>query len=66
MFDIKYTISGDYEMWCRMKSKGYTFMKLEEPLGVYFHNPTGVSTLQDGNRHAEQLRQDTVIRNTYK
>ena len=65
MFNPQFTISGDYEMWCRMNSKGCTFKKLDEFLGVYYKNPTGVSTAMTAERHTEQLRQDILIRQTY-
>mgnify|MGYP003644610889 CR=1 FL=1 len=64
MFDPRFTISGDYEMWCRMNVKGCKFMKIDEPLGVYYHNPTGMST--DNNNRQEHIRQDSVIRDTYR
>ena len=64
-FDPSFSISGDYEMWCRMRSKGYKFLKLDEALGVYYHNPEGVSTTNDMDRHNEHLRQDMLIRQLY-
>jgi len=66
LFDSSFTISGDYEMWCRLRHKGYTFMKLEETLGVYFNNPKGVSSEPTPERFNENLRQDTLIREMYK
>ena len=65
MFNPEFTISGDYEMWCRMKSKGALFIKLDAFFGVYYHNPEGVSTAPTAERHTEHLRQDTLIRETY-
>jgi len=65
MFNPAYWISGDYEMWCRMKSKGSVFLKLEESLGVYYRNPEGVSTRPDLDRHVEHVRQDNLIREMY-
>jgi cellulose synthase/poly-beta-1,6-N-acetylglucosamine synthase-like glycosyltransferase len=64
MFNPEFTICGDYEMWCRMNVKGCTFMQIDEPLGVYYHNPTGMST---NNAHRqEHIHQDNVIRDTYR
>jgi len=60
MFDPKYTISGDYEMWLRMSKKGRTFVKVVEPMGSYFWNPTGMSTNQD--TFNEHLRQNEEFR----
>jgi glycosyltransferase involved in cell wall biosynthesis len=65
MFDPSFSISGDYEMWCRMQSKGYKFLKIEEPLGVYYNNPRGISTAQNLERITEHFRQDGLIRSTY-
>ena len=65
MFNPAFSISGDYEMWCRMQSKGYKFLKIDEPIGSYYQNPEGVSTKPDLGRHNEHLRQDNLIRQTY-
>jgi glycosyltransferase involved in cell wall biosynthesis len=65
MFNPEFTISGDYEMWCRMKSMGKTFVKIDEFLGVYYHNPKGVSTSLDSNRHTLHVEQDLRIRKMY-
>ena len=65
MFNPEFTISGDYEMWCRMKSMGKTFVKLDEYLGVYYHNPNGVSTSSDPDRQVEHSKQDFKIRSLY-
>jgi len=66
LFDPSFTISGDYEMWCRMNAKGYKFKKIDEPVGAYYHNPAGMSTANNPERHAEHVRQDTLIRDTYR
>jgi glycosyltransferase involved in cell wall biosynthesis len=66
LFNPSFTISGDYEMWCRLRHYGYTFMKLEESLGVYFQNPKGVSTEPTEERFNENVRQDNLIRDLYK
>jgi len=63
-FNPKYTISGDYEMWLRMSKKGFRFMKVKEPIGSYYFNPTGVST--DTSRFDEHLKQDIEIREMHK
>ena len=65
LFNPDFWISGDYEMWCRMNSKGAKFKKLDEALGVYYKNPMGVSTMPNVDRHVEHVRQDTLIRSTY-
>ena len=65
MFNPEYIISGDYEMWCRLNSLGKTFLKIDEPIGVYYNNPEGVSTSVDRERQARHLEEDIKIRSTY-
>tara|TARA_R110000824_G_scaffold205858_1_gene390791 strand:+ start:198 stop:893 length:696 start_codon:yes stop_codon:yes gene_type:complete len=65
MFNTEFTISGDWEMWCRLSSIGKTFLKLDEFLGVYYHNPEGASTKVDQERHNRHLLEDSRIRSTY-
>tara|TARA_A100001515_G_scaffold143826_1_gene146027 strand:- start:6200 stop:6913 length:714 start_codon:yes stop_codon:yes gene_type:complete len=66
MFDPKFTISGDYEMWCRLNSKGSKFIKIQEPVGVFYDNPEGRSSQKDEKRLHEQIMEDTDIRLLYK
>jgi len=65
MFNPEFTISGDYEMWCRLNSLGKVFKKVDEAIGVYYANPQGVSTTQSTERLQEHIKQDTLIRRTY-
>lgn len=65
MFNPLYTISGDYEMWNRMLSRGAKFYKMDEFLGVYYQNPKGVSTEPDPERHNQHVMQDMSIREIY-
>jgi len=60
LFNPKYTISGDYEMWLRMSKKGRNFLRVAEPMGSYYWNPTGMST--DQTHYEEHLRQNTEFR----
>ena len=47
-FDDKYKSAGDWEMWLRAASQGSLFKKIEnEILGLYYFNPTGISTNPD-------------------
>ena len=46
-FDEKYRSSGDWEMWLRGASQGSKFKKIYEVLGLYYFNPTGISTNPD-------------------
>ena len=65
MFDSKFSISGDYEMWCRLSSLGKTFRQIEEPVGIYYNNPDGVSTKQTQERLSAHLLEDQAIRSKY-
>jgi GT2 family glycosyltransferase len=64
LFNPEFTISGDYEMWLRMESKGMKFQRVTEPMGTYYFNPTGMST--DPSKFEEHLKQDTKIREMYR
>lgn len=63
-FNSEFSISGDYEMWLRMESKGRTFKKIEEPIGKYYSNPKGISSNSDTFK--EHVLQDTKLREMYK
>jgi glycosyltransferase involved in cell wall biosynthesis len=44
MFDAKYRSAGDWELWLRGASQGSQFKKIDNTLGLYYFNPTGIST----------------------
>jgi len=46
-FDAKYRSAGDWEMWLRAASQGSKFKKIDGALGLYYFNPTGISTNPD-------------------
>ena len=66
LFNPDYSISGDYEMWCRMNQMGYKFMKIDEFLGTYYFNPKGMSTRDDSKRKQLHQAQDLKIRHQYR
>ena len=43
-FDEKYGSAGDWELWLRSAQKGSKFKKINKLLGLYYFNPTGIST----------------------
>ena len=43
-FDDAYRSAGDWEFWLRCAFNGSQFKKYEQPLGLYYFNPEGVST----------------------
>lgn len=65
LFNPKYTISGDYEMWLRMSKKGRSFYKISEIIGCYYYNPSGASTKDDEARWKEHFAQDAEIKKLY-
>lgn len=65
LFNPEYTISGDYEMWLRMSKKGRKFYRIQECLGSYYNNPTGMSTNRESKHWNEHLRQDAELRRVY-
>jgi len=48
-FDEKYRSAGDWDFWLRCAFGGAQFIKHPEILGVYYFNPTGLSTNPDYN-----------------
>ena len=43
-FDPEFKSAGDWEFFLRCAFGGEKFQKINEVLGLYFHNPEGVST----------------------
>ena len=44
LFNEEYKSAGDHEMWLRAVKMGSRFLKINKILGVYYHNPKGLST----------------------
>ena len=65
LFDPKYTISGDYEMWLRMSKNNRSFVRVLETVGTYYYNPEGMSTNRESKHWQEHVRQDTELRRLY-
>jgi len=55
-FDETYKIAGDWEMWLRAVKNGSQFVKVPLILSLYYENPEGLSTDQNGNWKKEFLR----------
>ena len=47
LFEPKYRSAGDWEMWLRAASQGSKYKKINDTLGLYYFNPTGISTNPD-------------------
>ena len=48
-FDEKYKSAGDWEFWLRCAFGGAQFKKYSDILGVYYFNPTGISTNEENS-----------------
>lgn len=44
MFDVRFKVAGDYEMWLRAAFAGSRFKKIPGIYGLYYCNPQGLST----------------------
>lgn len=64
MFNAKYRSAGDWDMFLRMASKGSKFKKVGQILGLYYFNPTGVSTNPENFEWKREEEQE--IYETYK
>jgi len=61
-FDPSYTTAGDYEFWCRIAAAGFTMRHVNEFLGTYQHNPSGIINT---NQNATAIETQKV-RDLYK
>jgi len=62
-FNDKYKSAGDWEMWLRAANKGSKFMKINSTLGLYYFNPTGISTNPENN--SWKKKEEKEIYNLY-
>ena len=63
-FNGEFFSSGDWEMWCRAVSKGARFKRVPVAAGLYYLNPSGLST--DAARDERRKREDEYIMKTYR
>ena len=56
-FEEKYRSAADWEMWLRAASQGSIFKKFNDVVGLYYFNPTGMSTNpdHDGWKRKEEI-----------
>ena len=47
-FDESFKSAGDFDFWCRCLLKDKVFYKINDPHVIYFQNPNGLSTRNDG------------------
>lgn len=65
LFDETFSIAGDWEMWLRAATRGSIFVKLDPVLGLYYLNPTGLSSNPSGKWKTELHRVLTLYCGTH-
>jgi len=60
-FDESYRSAADWDFWLRCAFEGAEYKKLSEPLGLYYFNPTGMSTNKD-NRDWKRKEEKTIFK----
>ena len=63
-FDESYRSAADHEFWLRCGANGAKMKKIDDILGVYYDNPTGVST--DPNNYSWKMIEEKKVRDKYK
>ena len=58
-FEAKYKSAGDWEMWLRAVENGSVFKMVDGVHGLYYHNPTGLST--DKSREKEKKAEEAEV-----
>ena len=63
-FEEKYRSASDWEMWLRAASAGSKFKKFNDIVGLYYFNPTGMST--DPNNESWKQKEEIEIFKKYQ
>ena len=63
-FNEELSFAGDWEMWLRAVGQGAKFKKIHEVLGLYYFNPTGLST--SPKKRKERFAEEKQIFHQYK
>ena len=61
-FDESFVSSGDYEMWARMSKANYSFMKIPEIIGSFYHRNDSIHA----SNSAKAKEEDLYIHTKYK
>jgi len=61
-FDESLRSAGDWEMWMRGTSKGMKIKKIHIPLGIYYFNPTGISTNKENEEWKRNEEQSVLMK----
>jgi glycosyltransferase involved in cell wall biosynthesis len=61
-FDDKYKSAGDWDFWLRCVFEGSKFLKLPDIMGVYYFNPTGISTNPEHNTWKQKEEKEVFMK----
>ncbi len=61
-FDQKYKSAGDWDFWLRCAFNESKFMKINDILGVYYFNPTGMSTNPEHDSWKKQHEKEIFMK----
>ncbi len=61
LFDESFQSAGDWEFWIRLSEAGAKFKHLPEKLGLYYFNPDGKSTTENGASSINQQESAKII-----
>jgi hypothetical protein len=61
LFDESFQSAGDWEFWIRLSEAGAKFKHLPEKLGLYYFNPEGKSTTENGASSINQQESAKII-----
>ena len=64
LFDEKLNFAGDWEMWLRAVSMGSRFKKINQVLGLYYYNPSGLSTSDE--KQQQRFFEERELFHTYR
>ena len=60
-FDQKYKSAGDWDFWLRCAFNGSKYLKYGKPLGLYYFNPTGMSTNPENDSWKRQHEKEIYM-----
>jgi len=61
MFDENFKSAGDWEMWLRAVDSGSKFKKISGVHGLYYMNPKGISTTNEGDKARSRFLEEKEI-----
>lgn len=61
LFDPRYPTAADFDFWLRCLAGGAKFKRVDEIVGLYYHNPNGLST----HSQTSNMREGAEIKQNY-